>query len=72
MWDVSLEIEGIMSPFNKGEGEKQDTLDPIWLHGWMPSVHQSECRIFVTVCITPKHTRAVSASKTIYYVKRFI
>lgn len=24
-------MEEIMSPFNKGESEKQDTLDPIWL-----------------------------------------
>lgn len=60
-----------MSPFNKSEGEKQDTVDPIWLHGWMPSVHQSECRIFVTVCITPKHTRAVSKSKNNVLYKTF-
>lgn len=60
-----------MRPFNTGEGKKQDTLDPIWFHGWMPSVHQSECRIFVTVCITPKHTRAVSTSKNNGLYKTF-
>lgn len=30
---ASRETERIMSPFNKGESDKQGMVDPIWLHG---------------------------------------
>lgn len=44
-----------MSPFNKGEIEKQDTVDPIWLHGWMPSVYQSKIQ---DICHCVHHHQA--------------